>query len=196
MLAVASAYVLTASYTQLLQSIERANLFKQATRDGLTQLYNVRHFNLLFEAEFRNESTLKFRTLSIIMCDIDNFKRVNDTYGHQAGDTILREIAATIQSKCRHMDVAGRYGGEEFIIMLSGANALDAAALADKIRIAVSEKKFKFGDAVYSTTISLGVAEYYKEKVKSELVERADKALYESKHTGKNKVSVSPIEIT
>jgi diguanylate cyclase len=171
------------------------HLFRQATRDGLTQLYNIRHFNLLFEAEFRNIATLKFRPLSIVMSDIDNFKRVNDTYGHQAGDTILREVASIMQSKCRHVDVLGRYGGEEFIIMLSGSKAVDAANLANKIRQAVSEKKFKFGDVIYSTTISMGVAEYTDEKTKNELVEKADKALYYSKKTGKNKVTISSPEV-
>ena len=189
-LAIALAYVLTASYTQVLQTIDRMNLFKQATRDGLTQLYNIRHFNLLLEAEFRNIALLKFRRLSIIMADLDNFKKANDTYGHPAGDIILRETANIIQSKCRQLDVVGRYGGEEFIVMLSGSMAEDAADLADKIRLAVEAKKFKFGDVTYSTTLSLGVAEYSNEKTKNELVEKADKALYHSKETGKNRVTI------
>lgn len=195
-LAVGLAYILTASYTQILQSIERMHLFKQATRDGLTQLYNIRHFSLLFEAEFSNASTLKFRALSVIMADIDNFKNANDTYGHQAGDLILRDVANIIQSKCRQLDVVGRYGGEEFIVMLSGAKASDAANLAEKIRIAVEDRKFRIGNIIYSTTISLGVAEYSDEKTKNELVEKADKALYHSKKTGKNKVTVYSSEIS
>lgn len=195
LLAIGFSYILTASYTQILQSIERVHLFKQATRDGLTQLYNIRHFNLLFEAEFNNASTLKFRALSIIMADIDNFKYANDTYGHQAGDLILRDVANIIQSKCRALDVVGRYGGEEFIIMLSGAKASDAAHLAEKIRIAVEDRKFRIGNVIYSTTISVGVAEYSNESTKDELVEKADKALYYSKKNGKNKVTAYSPEI-
>ena len=183
-------YVLTASYTHIMQSVERARLFSQATRDGLTQLYNIRHFSLLLEAEFKNTATFKFRPLSVIMGDIDNFKQANDTYGHPAGDIILKEVAHLIQSKCRQIDVVGRYGGEEFIVMLSGAREKDAADVGEKIRAAVEAKNFKFGDVTYSTTISLGVAQYKDEKNKDELIEKADKALYSAKKTGKNKVCI------
>lgn len=194
-LAIGLSYIMTASYTQILQSIERVHLFKQATRDGLTQLYNIRHFNLLFEAEFNNASTLKFRALSVIMADIDNFKHANDTYGHQAGDLILQDVANIIQSKCRALDVVGRYGGEEFIIMLSGAKISDAAHLAEKIRVAVEDRKFRIGNIIYTTTISVGVAEYSNESNKGELIEKADKALYYSKKNGKNKVTAYSSEI-
>ncbi len=181
-------YSLTAAYTQVLQSVERARLFKQATRDGLTHLYNVRHFNLLLEAEFRNVSLYKFRRLSLIMSDIDNFKHINDTYGHQAGDVILREVARTLESNCRQMDVVARYGGEEFIIMLAGAGTKEAFDVAEKIRSAVENKKFKFKNETYYATISIGVAEFSNEKNKDELIEKADKALYRAKQEGKNRV--------
>jgi diguanylate cyclase (GGDEF)-like protein len=181
---------MTASYVHITQSVERARLFSQATRDGLTSLYNIRHFSLLLDAEFRNTATFKFRPLSVIMGDIDNFKHANDTYGHPAGDIILKEVADIIQSKCRQIDVVGRYGGEEFIVMLSGAKGKDASDVGEKIRAAVEAKKFKFGDVTYSTTISLGVVQYSDEKNKDELVARADKALYEAKKTGKNKVVI------
>jgi len=185
-----AAYVLTASYTQILQSLERAHLFKQATRDGLTHLYNIRHFNLLLEAEFRNAAVYKIRNLSVIMADLDNFKKLNDTYGHQAGDIVLREVATIIQSKCRQTDIVGRYGGEEFVVMLTGARIKDAAEIGEKIRAAVEARKFKFRNAAYSTTISIGVAEYTNEKTKDELVHRADTALYKAKGEGKNRVCV------
>ncbi len=181
-------YSLTAAYTQVLQSVERARLFKQATRDGLTHLYNVRHFNLLLEAEFRNVSLYKFRRLSLIMSDIDNFKHINDTYGHQAGDVILREVARTLESNCRQMDVVARYGGEEFIIMLAGAGTKEAFDVAEKIRSAVENKKFKFKNETYYATIYIGVAEFSNEKNKDELIEKADKALYRAKQEGKNRV--------
>jgi len=190
MLGILISYATSASYTQILQTIERARLFTQATRDGLTQLYNIRHFNLLLEAEFKNVALYKMRNLSIMMGDIDNFKHANDTYGHQAGDVILREVARAIQSKCRQTDVVGRYGGEEFIVMFFGASAKDASDVAEKIRAAVEARKFKFGSEVYSTTISLGVVQYSNEKNKDELVSRADSALYRAKGEGKNKVLI------
>lgn len=189
-LAIAISYSLTSMYTQILQSIERTRLFKQATRDGLTYLYNVRHFNLLLEAEFKNVSIYKFRRLSLVMGDIDNFKHLNDTYGHPAGDTILREVAKIMQSRCRQIDVVARYGGEEFIIMLTGAGEKDAFDIAEKIRSAVEAKKFKFKNDTYNPTISIGVAEFSNEKDKDELIEKVDKALYKAKHEGKNKVCV------
>jgi len=188
--AILLSYSFTSIYVQILQSVERARLFKQATRDGLTSLYNVRHFNLLFEAEFKNASTYKSRRLSIIMADVDNFKSINDTYGHQAGDQILREIAKIMQSKCREVDVVARYGGEEFIMMLTGAGEKEACDVAEKIRLAVEAKKFKFKNEDYHATLSLGIAEYSKERDKYELVGKADKALYKAKHEGKNKVCI------
>jgi diguanylate cyclase (GGDEF)-like protein len=183
-------YTLTSAYTQIIQQAERMRLFAQATRDGLTGLYNIRHFNLLYEAEFKNVSTFRSKSLSLIMADLDNFKHINDTYGHQAGDFVLREAARVLQSKCRQTDVVARYGGEEFIIMLSGAGANEALAVAEKIRLAVAEKRFRFKGDLYSPSISLGVAEYAGEKAKDELIGKADSALYESKRAGKNKASV------
>lgn len=189
-LAIAMSYSLTSLYAQILQSVERARLFKQATRDGLTNLYNIRHFNLLFEAEFRNVSTYKSRRLAIIMADIDNFKGVNDTYGHRSGDLILKEFARIIQSKCRQTDVVARYGGEEFIVMLSGAGEKEAIDIAEKIREAVQLKRFKFKKKNYGTTISVGIAEFSNEHEKEELIEKADKALYKAKAEGKNRISL------
>ena len=188
MLSIFFSYSLTSIYTQIVQSIERRRLFRQATRDGLTFLYNRRHFNLLYEAEFKNLHLDKFSKLALIMADIDDFKKANDTYGHQAGDAILKEVARVMLSKCRQVDAVARYGGEEFIVMLAGAGEKEAQAIAEKIRSGVAEKKFKFGDITYSATISIGVAEFSNEKQREELIEKADKALYRAKRSGKNKV--------
>lgn len=188
MLSIFLSYSLTSIYTQIVQSIERRRLFRQATRDGLTSLYNRRHFNLLYEAEFRNLRMDKFNKLALIMADIDDFKKVNDTYGHQAGDAILKEVARVLISKCRQVDLVARFGGEEFIVMLAGAGEKEAQIIAEKIRAGIAEKTFKFQDVTYSPTISVGVAEYLNEKEKEELIEKADKALYRAKRSGKNKV--------
>jgi len=188
--AIVISYSLTATYTHLLQTIERTQLFRQATRDGLTLLYNVRHFNLLLEAEFKNLTLYKNRRISLIMMDLDNFKHLNDTYGHPAGDTILREFGGIIQSKCRQIDVPARYGGEEFIIMLVGAGKGFAVGVAEKIREALANKTFNFDGHEYKTSASIGVVEYSDERSKEELIEKADKALYQAKRGGKNRVSV------
>lgn len=192
LLAIFLSYSVTSVYNQVAQTIERTRLFKQATRDELTSLYNIRHFNVLLESEFRHASTYKSRRLALIMGDIDNFKHANDTFGHPAGDIILREAAAIIKSKCRQIDVAARYGGEEFIIMLTGAGSKEAGDVAEKIRAAVEEKKFEFGGQIYGTTISLGIAQFSGERNKEELIAKADKALYQAKRDGKNRVRVHP----
>lgn len=189
--AIVMSYAFTSLYAQVLQSIERARLFKQATRDGLTNLYNIRHFNLLLDAEFRNVSIDKTKKLVIIMGDVDNFKHVNDTYGHQAGDIILKEFAKVMQSKCRQTDIVARYGGEEFIIMLSGAGHEKAMEIAERIRADIQDQKFKVKNITYSTTISIGVVEFSGEKTKEELIGKADKALYRAKFEGKNRVCLS-----
>ena len=183
-------YVLTTTYTQILETVEKTRLFKQATRDGLTNLWNIRHFNMLFDAEFKNIARFRYRKLSIILSDIDDFKHVNDTYGHQAGDIVLKEVANVMRTVSRKLDVVARYGGEEFIIMLIGTGEDGAKELGEKIRAAFEAKQFKFGDKTYKTTISLGVAEFKTEKTKEELIEKADQALYTSKREGKNRVTI------
>jgi len=188
MLAIFLSYSLASVYTNIMQSIERTRLFKQATRDGLTSLYNIRHFNLLLETELKNASLYKRRRFALIMADIDDFKSINDNYGHRAGDIILRAVARIIETKCRQTDVVARYGGEEFIVMLTGAGEMEALEIAEKIRSVVSGKRFRFRNAARQITISLGIAEFSGEKKKEELIEKADRALYKAKHEGKNRV--------
>ncbi len=186
--AVLLSYIFIALYTQVAAAIERNKLFREATRDGLTNLYNIRHFNLLLEAEYKNLKLVKNKKTSIIMSDIDNFKKINDTYGHQVGDVILRDVAKIFQSNCRQIDVIARYGGEEFIVLLPGAGKKEAVDVAERIRQGVESKKFKFKDKHYTATISLGVNEYTDEENKEDIIRKADSALYRAKTTGKNKV--------
>ena len=189
------AYFVTTVYSQALQAIERTQLFTQATRDGLTQLYNIRYFNVLLEAEFKNITLYRNRRLSVVIGDIDDFKQINDTYGHQAGDEVIKEVANVVRSKCRQIDIAARYGGEEFIIMLIGAGRGWTTGVGEKIRETIAQKKFNFKGKESSVTISIGVAEYSNERKKEELIEKADKALYRAKRDGKNRVvSYSNIE--
>jgi diguanylate cyclase (GGDEF)-like protein len=190
---VLSIYFFISIYDQLVVTIERARLLKLATRDALTGLYNIGHFKLLFKAELATVAVRREKKLSIVMSDVDNFKKTNDTYGHQTGDVVLREVAAAFRDNCRALDVAARYGGEEMILMLPGASAEEAAKVADKIRKVIAEKVFPHEKGSFSTSVSMGVSQIVPDDKEIEQpIERADKALYEAKHTGKNKVMIAP----
>lgn len=177
-------------YIKTMGYLSRMHLLNLATRDGLTALYNRRYFNLLIEAELNTARRNESRSLSILMCDIDNFKKLNDTYGHQAGDAVLKEFAATIKSQCRQSDVVARYGGEEFIIVFVGARAVEALETAERIRKAIEAKQFTFKGQAYGTTLSMGLAEFENDATKESLIEKADQALYRAKKEGKNRVCV------
>ena len=186
------AYFFVTLYNQLSVTIEKVKLFKLATRDSLSGLFNIGHFKLLLKAEIMTIQLRREKKLSIIMSDVDNFKSTNDTYGHVTGDTVLRDVAKAFQANSRALDVPARYGGEEFILMLPGANAEEAAKVANKIREAVAAKIFFHEKGDFQKTISFGVTRVSPEDNDIEaLVARADQALYEAKHTGKNKVVIA-----
>lgn len=186
------AYFFVTLYNQLSITIEKAQLFKLATRDSLSGLFNIGHFKLLLKAEIMTIQLRREKKLSIIMSDVDNFKSTNDTYGHVTGDVVLRDVAKAFQANSRALDVPARYGGEEFILMLPGANAEEAAKVANKIREAVAAKVFFHEKGDFQKTISFGVTRVSPEDSDIEvLVARADRALYEAKHTGKNKVVIA-----
>lgn len=185
-------YLAITFYNQISIVLERAKLLKLATRDSLTGLYNVGHFKLLLKAEITTISMRREKNLSIVMSDVDNFKKTNDTYGHVTGDTVLKEVAEAFKSNCRALDVAARYGGEEFILMLPGADADIAYKIADKIRKAVNDKVFPNEKGSFSTSVSLGVTQVSPDDRDIEaVVARADRALYEAKHAGKNRVVIA-----
>ena len=168
-------------------AVDNAQLYELATKDGLTKLYIHRHFYYLLETEMKRVQRYR-HVLSLIMMDIDNFKKVNDTYGHLAGDVVLKEIAATIQKTIRHVDVPARYGGEEFTIILPETALLNAAIIAERLRQRISEIEVKVNDEVtIKPTVSIGIAEFpnASDDIK-QLIDCADKALYASKESGKN----------
>jgi diguanylate cyclase (GGDEF)-like protein len=124
------------------------------------------------------------------MMDIDDFKRFNDTYGHQLGDNILREVARTIKKSSRAVDIPARYGGEEFVLILPETDQLGAMVAAEKIRRSVGEMKIPYEKEKLRVTISLGVATFPNQAVdKESLIKSADEALYLAKRKGKNRVS-------
>lgn len=161
-----------------------------ASTDGLTGLTNRRHFFELGELEF-NRAQRYVRALSVILFDVDHFKRVNDSYGHQVGDQVLRELARCCRNCLRSMDLVGRYGGEEFVLMLPETALADACRFAERLRQVVTAQIIPLtAEQSFSITISLGVATLKADIVSlDQLIELADQKLYQAKHNGRNQVA-------
>ena len=183
---------------QAAATINRANIYaevlKHATLDALTGINN-RH---QFEIRLRQEVAASIRQnipLCAIMIDIDFFKSVNDTYGHQAGDTVLKEVSNTIKNSLRESDIPSRYGGEEFAILLPFTKLEEAYSVAQRLRASVEQAEINISDICedkdfIKVTISVGVSEFNKDITGEELFRRADKALYDAKTHGRNKVVI------
>ena len=170
----------------------RANAEADARSDFLTGLPNRRAFEERMSEEFDRVTRYK-RPLSLLMLDIDNFKSINDTFGHAGGDKVLKDISALLRSEIRKSDFPCRYGGEEFAVILPEANTLSALVAARRIRQRVQNAKFETGAGNCSVTISIGIsstseADY---PVHQDLVRAADQALYLAKKNGKNREEIS-----
>jgi diguanylate cyclase (GGDEF)-like protein len=159
-----------------------------AATDVLTGLINRRQFNHQLDAEIAR--TKRYRNpLSLALFDIDDFKKINDFYGHTTGDRILKELGQLISANVRESDIAARYGGEEFALILPETGQIDAYELLERLRAMIAHTVFCLPDNPMTVTISVGVAQLDPEHAKSyELIERADAALYEAKRQGKNQV--------
>lgn len=164
-----------------------------AITDGLTQIYNRRHFDELLHKEIKRFTRRKYPHLSIMMVDIDHFKKLNDAHGHLVGDSVLREIAQILKEGVRETDTVARYGGEEFIIVMPDTHLDGAAYRAETLRKLVEKKEFPGHDGPLHITISIGVAAYLSGSA-DDVVGAADRALYQAKHAGRNKVVVSAPE--
>ena len=166
-------------------------LQKLSVTDGLTGLYNHRYFQRRIKEELIRAKRYKF-PLSCLMIDLDNFKNLNDAYGHQIGDKILTEFSMILNNSIRQADMAARYGGEEFVVLLPQIDADGAAQLAERFRISVESHKFSVIDKPYTITISIGVASFPSDDVNTDrdLLKGADTALYRAKNAGKNRVVV------
>ncbi len=170
-----------------LKSVNRI-LEEMSIRDPLTDLYNRRYFALKL-AEYSELSQRLSHPLSCIISDLDHFKRINDNHGHQAGDSILRDVAAILSKGVRRSDIVARYGGEEFIILLPNTFIEAAMMLAEKLRSSVESTKFSYEKENINLTISIGAsAGNDNNNLSDHLVKAADKALYNAKNLGRNRV--------
>ena len=175
----------------------RESMREAATRDSLTGLLNRAEIFSMLERELER-SRRERKPVSVILADIDHFKKVNDCHGHLFGDEALREIAQGLQSRVRPYDGVGRYGGEEFLLVLPACDLEGALVRANELREAIAERPVVFGRVEKAITISMGVAvsTYVGNKQVEELVNRADSALYAAKNKGRNRVEHLPIPQT
>ena len=179
----------------LTAELEEKNTYLEsiANLDGLTEIYNHRFFQEFLDREI-SRSQRRETELSLVLADIDNFKKFNDFHGHQAGDYVLKEFAAVCKSLIREYDLVARYGGEEFVFVLPETDQDDAVIVAEKIRSAVEEHTFAFDEVECNVTCSFGVAGFDLSskagQKKSDLIEQADKALYSAKKKGRNRVEL------
>ncbi|MDD2923160.1 MAG: diguanylate cyclase, partial [Anaerolineales bacterium] len=168
----------------------QASLREQAIRDPLTQLYNRRFMDESIEREF-HYAERQLQPLSIVLLDIDHFKKINDTHGHRAGDEYLIMLAKLLQNYVRKSDIVCRYGGEEFLLVLPNSNFNSAAQHAEELRRLIEDTAIVFEGKEIKATISLGVATYPTHSASySEIINKADLALYASKRAGRNRVTV------
>lgn len=172
----------------------RTELQQLANNDPLTDLYNRRSFNAFSEHEF-SRAMRYFNSLSLMIIDIDLFKNVNDTYGHLVGDEVIKRVAAVCDEHIREADILARIGGEEFAILLPDTDIDSAFKLAERLRVAQQTSKHAsatINEALPGITISIGVASIQvKDRSFADMFARADKALYSSKHVGRNSVNVA-----
>ena len=183
---------LAADFNMMADSLldKTSRLEKEAITDGLTGLYNHRHFYNRLEFEI-NRAARANSPVSVLILDVDNFKKYNDRYGHPKGDEVLRKCSAALRESVRGVDIAARYGGEEFAVILAETDKKGAIVVAENIRRAIEGLRFsdEEGDATHNVTVSIGVSSYPADtKEVNDLVKKADDALYTAKREGKNRV--------
>jgi len=173
-------------------------LAEVSARDALTGLYNRSYVTEKIESEM-NRSLRHGSPVTLLMLDIDHFKRINDSFGHAAGDSVLRSFGQVLRDSCRVYDVPGRYGGEEFCIILPETRVGNTTAVAERIRQRLADSRFDVGTDQVAITASMGIAgmdSVAEEGIvtSSALIERADRALYSAKHRGRNRIEIWPSE--
>ena len=173
-------------------AINNASLIEQTTTDMMTHL-KLKHYFFTVLSEKLEFSALNKMPISVLMLDIDFFKKFNDTYGHACGDFVLQKVSRSIFDSIRGQDLAGRYGGEEFVVMLYNTDADAAMMVAERIRKNIAEQQLQYEGNTMSLTISIGVSVFDVDNpiTAKELVEMADRALYQSKANGRNRVTLA-----
>jgi diguanylate cyclase (GGDEF)-like protein len=169
----------------------RARLEQLAVQDELTGLFNYRYLHTRLNEEFKRSERYR-DPLACVMLDIDYFKRVNDRFGHDAGDAVLREVAKRLRKAVREIDVVTRYGGEEFLLVLPSTNFSGALSVADRVWRSVGSELFALPGGPEHVSISVGVAVFPSRdiKTKDQLIKAADKALYQAKADGRDRICV------
>ncbi|HOF32972.1 MAG TPA: sensor domain-containing diguanylate cyclase [Spirochaetota bacterium] len=173
-------------------AVENSRLYQMATMDRMTKLYIHHYFQQKLLDEIKNANRYK-TPLSVFISDIDHFKKFNDTYGHQQGDIVLKEVAVIFKEAFRKLDVPARYGGEEFAVILPDTDIEKAVMIASRYRKRVEAYEFTGQKEPLHVTVSIGVAQYdpNRDFEKRDIIERADKALYKAKESGRNRVAAS-----
>jgi two-component system cell cycle response regulator len=170
----------------------REELREQATRDSLTRLWNRAAILEILEREF-GRAKRSGKVLSIILADLDHFKRINDTYGHLAGDAVLRETVGRMRAAVRPYDGIGRYGGEEFLLVLPDCDASGAVTLGERLRVAVGSDAMVLAEGVIPVTLSLGVVTSEAVEDVQTFIATADAALYRAKDGGRNRLEFATL---
>jgi two-component system cell cycle response regulator len=186
---VGSTTILKFTFHDSLDESFQRQMYESALRDGLTKIFNMKYFLDRLESEFAY--AVRHRTpLSLVMFDIDHFKKINDTHGHLAGDYALSTLAKVVQDTIRQEDVFARYGGEEFAVICRGIDLGGALAFGERIRRCVDAQAFVYNETDIKVTVSVGVAAVPEVGMKEpqELVGAADDALYQAKRQGRNRV--------
>ena len=173
-----------------LESQYHETIYRMTIVDGLTGVHNKRYLIEQLEREL-SRATRHSRPLSLVMLDIDHFKDVNDSFGHLAGDQVLKEVAQLAKSRLRPDDVIARYGGEEFAIVLPETSLEGGVLIAEQLRNMIEEELFAFEDEEIEVTVSCGVSEFQPDWRAHDFLKDADAKLYEAKHAGRNRVCPS-----
>lgn len=168
-------------------AVENSLLYTLATKDTKTGLYLHHYFTARLKEEIY-KSKRYGECLSLVMIDIDHFKKINDTYGHQAGDMVLENLGKIILNHVRISDLPSRFGGEEFCVLLPNTDEKGAFNFAERLRVILENTEFKFKSDVIPVTASFGVVEYSSNWDEKDIIENTDKALYLAKHSGRNNV--------
>ena len=162
-------------------------VYAMMTRDGLTGAYNKRYFMEVLNREV-GRCQRRNRQMALILMDIDHFKNINDTYGHLAGDEVLQELSTRVQHVIRQDEVFARFGGEEFALLISDGNLREAVPMAERCCSLIGSRPFETSAGTIPVTISVGVAEYELESSASQLIDHADRKLYQAKKSGRNQI--------